>query len=372
MGNLLKCLFVFIIVICVTGCAEQRIVEELGFIHSVAYELNEERDSEEAGVLVMTVALPQITPTAKEDREVLTTIGHTSKEAKARLSRKTDRILVSGQLRTALFSMNLAEKGIHDTMDTLKRDNAIGLNVKIITINGSGKELLLEDFPKHPRTSRYIYDLIEKEAKTNTTVDTTLHYFTRDYYDDGIDPITPIIKMGEGEIIIDGIALYRHDQMAMTVNPKDSRIFKMLHGDYVGGDLTFEMELEQEEKEDYLFISFTTLESKRKIKPLSPTKIQIEVEVQDAIEEYTGYLSLANDDVQREIENKLAKKIRTISNTLIEEMQTNRTDALGVGQYVRNNLSYQEWLNLNWREVYPTAEIDVQVNVKLKGFGSVK
>ncbi|OIJ11187.1 hypothetical protein BKP37_16150 [Anaerobacillus alkalilacustris] len=362
-----------LVVLVTTGCAQDRIVEELGFIHSIGYDLNEAENAKKEGVLIITAAFPQVAPTAKSDREMLTTVAHTSKEGKAIMARKTERILVSGQLRTALFSNQLAEIGILDTIDTLKRDHTIGLNVKIITVNGSTKELLFDEYPNHPRTDRYIYELIEKDAQTHVTVDTSLYHFLRDYHDDGIDPITPYIKQGSDEIIIDGIALYKGDRFVYNLDPKASRVFKMLHGEYLGGDITTEIDLQNEEKKDYLYITFSTLESSRKVNVQSPSQITINIEVKGDIEEYTGQLELSDDEVQKEIERKLAKFIEKSSEKIIEIMQEHHIDNLGIGQYVRNSCNYKEWKEMNWsEEVYPEAEINVNVIAKLKGFGSVK
>lgn len=360
-------------IIILTGCPEKKNIEKLGFIHSVGYELNEADDAEKEGVLIITIDIPQIAPDADDAREVLSTIAHTSKEGRMKLARKTDRALVSGQLRTALFSSDLAKKGIFDTMDTLLRDHAIGLNLKIIVVDGSPKDLLMEDYPMHPRTSRYLYDMVEKEAKIQLTADTSLHLFKRDFHDDGIDPIVPIVKKGKGEIIIDGIALFLGERYVMKVNPVDARIFMMLHGDNVGGDITKEIKLDDEEKESYLFMTFTTLDSKRKIKVKSPTEIDINVEVKGSISEYTGLLNLSDDEVQKEIEKKFAEHIKGVCERLIKEMQENKTDNIGIGQFVRNNSKYEEWQKMNWKEeIYPNAQINVNVKTQLRGFGGLK
>jgi spore germination protein len=50
-------------------------------------------------------------------------------------------------------------------------------------------------------------------------------------------------------------------------------------------------------------------------------------------------------------------------------MQQAKTDALGIGRYVRNSLSYKEWTSLNWREVYPQIEVECHVKVTIKDYG---
>lgn len=369
-----KILFISICLFLISGCAQQRIVEELGFIHTVSYDLNEADNAEEEGVLIMTVAFPQVAPTAEKRIVRLTTTAHTSKEGRAKLARQTENVLVSGQLRSVLFSEDFARKGFLDTIDTLKRDHQIGLNVNIIVVTGQGKDLLMGDYPEHPRIGRYIYELIEKEAQTHVTVQTSLYKFIRDYYDDGIDPVTPILKQGKEEIIIDGIGLFCGDQLVHRVTPRDARVFMMLHGDYLGGSITKKLKLKEERKDDdYLYITFNTLESQRKVNVKSPSQVEIMIDVKGAIEEYTGYLNLAEDKFQKEIEADLAAYIEKTAEKIISEMQEKKTDSLGIGQYVRNGLSYEKWKSMKWKEeIYPDAEIAVRANVKLKGFGSVK
>ncbi|MCT8137964.1 hypothetical protein H1D32_09470 [Anaerobacillus sp. CMMVII] len=160
----------------------------------------------------------------------------------------------------------------------------------------------------------------------------------------------------------------------MQVTPKDGRVFMMLHGDYLGGAITTKMKLKEEPKQDdYLFLTFATLESERKVNVKSPKEIEVELNVKGAIEEYTGVLELSDDEVQKEIEANIATYIKETGEKIIREMQEKQTDSLGFGQYVRNKSSYQEWNGLKWKEeIYPDAQITINANVKIKGFGSVK
>ncbi|RXI97824.1 Ger(x)C family spore germination protein [Anaerobacillus alkaliphilus] len=367
-------LLFYITSLILSGCAQKRIVEDMGFIHSIGFELNEAEDAEEEGILTITITFPQVRPSAAKDHVVLSTIAHTSKEGRTKLARQTERVLVSGQLRSVMFGDTLAKMGFFDTIDTFKRDHAVGLNLKVIVVNGSPKEMLMTEFPEHPRIGRYIFELLEKEAQTHVTVDTSLHEFIRDYYDDGIDPIVPLMKAGKEEVILDGIGLFNGDKLAMQVDPKKARVFLMLHENHLGGTLTKQMRLKNETKEDdYLYITFNTLESTRKVNVQSPSEIQVNIDVKGSIDEFTGYVKLSDDEAQKDIEKKLAAYIKETSEEIIEEMQQNQTDSLGFGQFVRNSLSYKNWKEMKWKEeIYPDAKIDVNVNVKLKGFGDVK
>lgn len=372
-----RCLlfFVFIVVMVISGCAESRIVEKLGFAHSIAFDLNDSRKSEDDDILIQTVEMPQITETAESQREVLTVTANTSKEAMMKIAKKSDRQIVSGQLRTVLIGESLARLGIADTLDTLFRDHEIGLNVIVITVKGSAKQLLDVDYKEHPRTSRYIYEMIKNDKKIQTSVDTTIHHFVRDYYDDGIDPITPLLKKSGNDVEVDGIALFRDDQFVEHISWKESRVFLMLHEDYTGGNLTIDVNLQGETKERYTYMTFNTISSKRKItvdNSKTPRRVRIDLKVSGTIDEYTGGLDLTDDHIQKEIEKKLEEHIKNVAETIVKKLQANKVDSLGIGQYVRNSLSYKEWKKLNWREEFPNVEIEINVKSDIKNFGMVK
>lgn len=370
-----KIFFLCIVVLLLTSCAEPRTVEKLGFVHSIAFDLNEDRNDEDEHILIQTIEMPQISETASEDREVLTVTANTSKEGMMKIAKKSDRQIVSGQLRTILIGESLAKIGIADTMDTISRDHEIGLNVMVITIKGSAKELLDSDYPEHPRTSRFLFEMIRNDSRMQMTVDTTIHQFIRDYYDDGIDPITTLIKKAGLDIDVEGIALYRNDRFVEEISLKDARVFMMLHSDYVGGDLTIDIDLEEEKKERYTFITFNTFDSKRKItvdNEKSPRVVQIDLSVSGTIDEYTGTAKLTGDHIQKEIEKKIAEHIETVAKNLLKKMQEAQVDSIGIGQHVRNSLPYEEWKKLNWREEFANTEIKINAKVDLKNFGMVK
>nr|WP_096186682.1 hypothetical protein [Evansella halocellulosilytica] len=82
------------------GCADMKIIEDLGFIHGMGLDIEDEGEYEEGRKLLVTVSIPQIEEDAEKDRELLTTVARSDKEAMLNISRQSNRKLVSGQLRT--------------------------------------------------------------------------------------------------------------------------------------------------------------------------------------------------------------------------------------------------------------------------------
>ncbi len=77
-----------------------KIIEDLGFIHGMGLDIEDEGEYEEGRKLLVTVSIPQIEEDAEKDRELLTTVARSDKEAMLNISRQSNRKLVSGQLRT--------------------------------------------------------------------------------------------------------------------------------------------------------------------------------------------------------------------------------------------------------------------------------
>ncbi|MNR65562.1 hypothetical protein D3C85_1886540 [compost metagenome] len=69
------------------------------------------------------------------------------------------------------------------------------------------------------------------------------------------------------------------------------------------------------------------------------------------------------------MEGDVAENIRGKAQEMIKKLQQNNVDSIGIGQYVRNSLSYKAWKSLDWRKVYPRVEVECRVKVRIKDYG---
>lgn len=91
--------------------------------------------------------------------------------------------------------------------------------------------------------------------------------------------------------------------------------------------------------------------------------------MQGSVLEYTGEDKLSDPATRHKLEEQIAKSITDKAEELIRQMQQAKTDALGIGRYVRNSLSYREWTSLDWREVYPQIEVECRARIIIKDYG---
>jgi len=357
-----------LIMLSLNACGDQRVLENLGLIQTVSYDLLP------GGQLDISVSIPQADPETSSDREVLSAAANSSKEAKMIMSRKTGMLLVSGQIRNVLFGESLARSGLKGHLDALIRDPSISSQIKISVVDGNAGELLRDNYEQHPRTGRYIDMLLEKESQGQTIPKVTLFNFQRDYFDEGVDPIAPMIRKQDSSFITtNGIALFRDDKHVARIEPKDSLVFAFLKGKFREGEISIDLTAPGASKEVVMFSSIT---SSRKIKVAPGTdgakKIKIEVDITGSVLEYLGDLKLSNERERRLLEDKVSHYISKRADTIVSLMKEHKLDNLGIGRYVRNRVGFKQWQQMKWREEIPKLEIECSIHVKIKDYGKFR
>lgn len=358
-------LWMFVAIVLLSGCgSDERIIDKIGFVQSTSQDLLPD------GQLKIAVSVPIANPDIKEGREFLQTEAKSSKEGRMKLARQTNLKLVSGQLRVILFGRPLAEHGIWDGLDTYIRDPTVSETAKIVIVEGDAASLLGKNYKSFPRTGKYIDSLIRKEADGHTIPDTTIYSFTRDYYDDGQDPIAPIVKEETDSITTNGIGLFQDDKYAGRINSEEGLIFTCLYKNFKIGELTVNLTEESGKKVSTFFDS---LENKRKIKVIhteqGDTEIMLNIKLKASLVDYPGELNLSVDEDLHKFEQKVSEELTRRGNEIIKQLQELKVDSLGIGKFVRNSMSYKDWKELNWRDEYAKLSIKCKFALKVKDYG---
>lgn len=380
MLKVFRLLLTVTLLVVIAGCGDQRILERLGFIQTTSYDLAPRNENEREQKLLISVTIPRpdsstgsgsgsVTGSGGVSREFLTAISSTSKESRINLSRQTELQLVSGQLRNTLFGLSLAKQGIWKHIDTLVRDPSISPRVKITVVNGNAHDLLAKNYPFHPRTGQYVDRMLEKESLSQIVPKTSLYQFTKDYFDDGIDPVAPMIKEMSDSVKIDGIALFRKDRYIMRIDPKQAIIFALMRADIKQGDISVDLSGENRNNEH---VTLSSLVSHRSVK-VTPRKgnfqVDINIKVSGSVLEYIGVLDLENNKDRSTIEKLVSQYIQTDAEQLIANMQKNRVDSLGLGKNIRSTLPYAQWHTMNWPDTYRNIDVQCHVKVRIKDYG---
>ncbi|WP_461479654.1 Ger(x)C family spore germination protein [Paenibacillus sp. PvR148] len=358
-----------IVILTISGCStDKKRLEKLGLINSISYDINRPEPGAEKKLLV-SISVPTSPAVGGNKREFLTTVSTSGKEARGNLSRQTSKILVNGQLRNILLGKEFAEQGIWPHLDTLVRDPSIGPRVRMTVVNGNASELLKMDFPSELETGQYIYKLLVTEERNKTIPEVSILHFIRDLFDDGIDPVAPILKLNKDHLVIDGIGLFDGDRYRTRISPKDALIFACLRGNFRQGEIN--IGFNHRNSTEAVTLSSIINHRKVKISQDQHEKIHVvfDLHIKGSIIEYTGKLKLGKKQDQKQLEKQVSEYLKEKAELLIHQMQKNKVDSVGLGQHVRNSMSYDEWKKLNWKKVYSSIPIQCKFKVEFINYG---
>jgi len=351
-----------------TGCgtqADKRVLEELGMVSVMGFDLEEDDDSDKNNSNRTTVLFPVINPMAKVEEETLT-VRSDSNDARQRLARMTDRKLVFGQLRSAIYNVRIAEGGLLDDLDALLRDPTIGTRVKLALSDANVRKMLAFKHPAISRVGRYIDLLLEKESVHMYIPRANLHTFYRDLMDDGIDPVVPFLNPSDQSVMLDGVGLFRDDRLVGRIKADDMPYFVMLYSHFHQGTLSVQL------KENEI-VTLSALRGGREVrvrrKAGGMPEAEIRVKLHGTLVEHFGYEKFHSQKDRDELVRRIARKVEEKCEEQLKTMQRLRADCIGIGQHARSLYSYGEWKKLDWRETFAGMDIRVKAELRIKDFG---
>jgi spore germination protein len=360
-------LLVIIIIFFLSGCAEQRIIDDLALINAVGYDLTENKSNP----LKLTVTFPIITKDGEYDRKTIMVEGKSSKEAREKVRFKTNFKLESGQARVSLFGQDLAKEGMLPYLLSLVRDASIGTRLKLALAEDEASEVLMLQIKNEGQNATYLEQFLTKLNRENYRTNYNIYQFLRDYYDDGIDPILPVFKVESNNIAYNGIGLFHEDKLIDILKPSEARYLSLFREEMTKGIFVEQIDVGEEEKAS-IMLSYEVKDHEIKVQSNNRKKASIHIELIGDVVEYTGNEDVSDPKTQKKIEKIITKKINQEGEKLIEKLQELQVDPLGINRYVRNTMKYNEWKALNKYQSYQDMNINVEATVILNSSGKWK
>ena len=356
---------IVLIAICclfLTACGTSNIIEDLGIIQSVAFDMSESKENP----LKTTVLFPTVSKKGTFDSQTLTANGKSTHETFIKLQNLTNLKLVSGQ-NTILFGEELSKKGLMNVVETFTRDPELGARVKFAIVEGKGEELLKKKIPAIEDNAEYLYTFMEKLGNQNKVLNTDKYHFLRDYYDDGIDPVLPVFSFKGKNIELKGLGSFKGDQYVTRLTLSETQILNFLSGDINNGNLMISIHDEKSGKNENLFLRSINSDNNKKVSTGITKNMTVEVivDLKGSVLEYTGKIDLSEEKYQKQLEKQVENYLITHSKKLLNKLQKYQTDPIGIGTLVRNRLPYERWNKMKWDNIYPNLNFNVRVKVNL-------
>jgi spore germination protein len=363
MNKLILILFIFLL----TGCAEQRIIDDLAMVNAIGYDYTDN----ETNPLKVTVTFPIITKDGNYDRKTIIVEGKSTKEAREKVRFKTNLKLESGQARVSLFGQDLAKEGMLPHLHSLVRDASIGTRLKLALAEDEASDVLMLQIKNEGQNATYLEQFLTKLNRENFRTNYNIYQFLRDYYDDGIDPILPVFKVERNNIAYNGIGLFHEDKLIEILKPSEARYLFLFREEMNQGVFVEQIDVGEEEKAS-IMLSYELKDHHIKVQSNNRKKASIYIELIGDVVEYTGKEDVSDPKTQKKIEKIITKKINQEGEKLIEKLQKLQVDPLGINRYVRNKMKYNEWKALNKYQSYQDMNINVEANVILNSSGKWK
>lgn len=362
--KILKCLILIIILL--TGCWDSRQLRDITVIKSAAIDMIEDAE-EETIELTLSSPIPEKYRTT-ERVQVTTGRGHSTRNAKINMeSEKSEKIDMS-KLRALMISDNIARENIYPTLDVIYRDPRSPLAARLIIAEGKARDIVELSPEDKPRTSELVAELIDAAEIQSMLPKTNIQLICPLLFDRGSDGILPYMAINGDTPSLKGVALFDDLAMTGTLSLKESSMLMLMGGNlHDTASLTERVHDGKDmDTENYITIEVQKLDQSMEVK-IDETTDQITVPVSVTL--FANVIEYPMDDLDAqpkldelsiELSGILTEKFQQVA----EKIKEARSDVLGIGRRI-HAYNYHYFQNIDWKEVYPDVDIQVDVEVEI-------
>jgi spore germination protein len=348
-----------------TGCAEPKILEEMGLVTTIGYDVGEK------GLIKGTAVELKIEPDAKTDIKIVETQAYSVRGLNTTANKKTSKRLLAGQLRVIVLGKELVNEGILHISETLTKDPSISDLTYLSVVEGEARDLLNLKDPHIPDISMHLYRLIEQNTKDEIMPSATLQEVLHRYYTEGRDPFMPILKkIDNKEVEFSGVGIFKDDRLVGEISTNQSFYLKLINDKYKAGskELIFMSESPKlrgrSQSEGKTVISLDTIQSNSDLKLVNKKKLEFDIKVKlnARLIDINSDIDLTKSNNLRLFEKEVSKEMEKRVEKLISYCQSKNSDVVGLGEVYRVSVRNSKLTKKKWHEMYPDANVNVNVD----------
>ncbi|MGY0374818.1 Ger(x)C family spore germination protein [Clostridium sp. JNZ J1-5] len=291
-------------------------------------------------------------------------MGRSFEEAKKEYDFKYPLQDFSGAIRVIIFGRSYAESGIESYINRVNHLTELRKSLPIVISREAPEKLLQKEVVNDTTVGYAIEDTIRQLYKNGKSIYKTAQEIQEDIQNKEIGYVIPYIGMQDKTIDFLGLAVMSTDnKMIEVINRDDCNGFLYL----LPKKTTSTKAIYKIGKEDTIY-SVRTILQKRKIKTsYIDKKINIDIDLKlSSYLQYQYYTKLLNESIIKELEDEITKEVKKEVLYAISRSQKElKVDIFDFSRYFKadNPKAYKE---INWKEEYPSANINVNVKTKIK------
>lgn len=367
----------FIVLLCTmlmtSGCLGQNRLEDLTLILTLGVDVRKD------GELDLYTAVPVFQREAKKKTEILHVHASSFREGRDRFDDEANGLVETGKVQNIIISKKvLMKKGLFDLLDVIFRDPKSSLKADLIMSNESISQVLNVDTSDKPRLPVYLRELIRSAHTSEAAVTTTARKVYDQFYEKGITPYLPEIKLSENKLKIAGTALIdKRGYYVDTLSPEESIQLLILQRDTKHpifmtvqiSDKSFRGKDEESKNISYS-IDYTHYSYKTKAEN---GKFQFDLHMKYSIvlTEILVHVNPVKD--KKKLEQAISSEMKRRMEAVVAKFQKNRIDPIGLGKYARA-YAYDQWklVEDDWGKAFSQAKVNIIPEVEIISIGSLK
>ncbi|MEA4849795.1 MAG: Ger(x)C family spore germination protein [Clostridiaceae bacterium] len=362
---------VFLSASLLSGCWDQRELDELGvpFIVGYDYVKKEEKEYPEDKYLI-SEGLPIFYEDTVQKYHVDTSPGILVGETRGRRNSHFGEQIILGQIQVVLFGEEIASnEDITELTDTLSRNPAVKGAIPVAVAKGRAVDILKMPVKQYPNPGIYIQLLLRNIDRTNFFPTTTMFEIYRDVISNYTAPLVPYIIQKEGDIVVAGSCLLNEGKRMAHLGREETETAVFLRGIRGSGVISFDV------TEDDKVIDQATFagENSRKVKIKKGEDryiIDILIKLSGELVERKKSQAVVDDKdfimlSQKSLEDIIKKRAEDFVRKVQEEYGF---DALNVGKEIKAHCREKHTKEAMDR-VIKESEINVEVKVQIDNAG---
>lgn len=403
---LLCLVLIFLSLLSFSGCWDQKELESLALVQILGLDLSD--DGRELLVSTM-IAIPSKLGVTGEgggggEGPGVTTLSIQAPsiyEAFNRINTTLNREVTLLQNQVLLIGEALAKKGIGPWIDNLLRFPEMRRTLLIFICQGKATELFKVEPPLENNPAEYLRDLILLSKYSGMFPLTTIHDFIKRYESyaqqnygpilapyhgesaaktDGSKPEQPTAGENPGQsepkppappkgVRIIGTAVFKGDKVIGSLDLYETQMMQLLTNQFSEAYLTIDDPYQAE-----TIIAFQLkkgLPIQIKYFKETPPRFSVRLELEANLVSIQSGIDYSQPDKEAFLGRAIAKVLKNRIKKVIAKSQDQfQSDIFGFGARARNAmLTSKEWETYNWPAKYPTARIDLDIQVFIRRVG---
>ncbi|TVX98978.1 Ger(x)C family spore germination protein [Paenibacillus cremeus] len=360
-----KLLLIFIMLVSTTGCIKVgfKDVDKRFFVLGFGVDKTEHENSPYKVTLKLGIPSSKIEP-GQAKSQLITQEADNIPDAIRMLKSKVDKELDFGHAKMLIIGESLAKEDVRAPIDFFIRRRDIQ-EIAFVAVGSPSAADILEVNPKSEILPANALFLSFEEVATESPFIVTEYLF--DFYrrmtEKGLDPYMPIIKTENNLYNINQVGVFDKQKMRAILTPEETRAFKQLLRKFAKSNVSA-----RSKKVDFS-LSIEQFKSNFMFDAKDEKKLQIKIKMRGIAEQSNAPLFQAD---WSEYEKLVGSAARERFLAVLQTLQKNKVDPLGLGLIYRAHHYSGEKDWENWQGIYPSLKFDVRVNVKMSGTGVIK